>query len=386
MTPHAARRAVSAVFFVNGSALGGWAAHIADAKAMLGLTDRGLGLALLASAVGAITTMPAAGPMVHRFGSRQLSIYGGFLLCAIIPFLFQAHSLAAFVAILYCVGVVNGQMDVGMNAHSMAVQDRFDRPMISAVHGWWSVGGFVGGGGAALAARSGVSPFWHLATASLVLAIVLAVSGRHLLAAHVDKADEEGAKLALPRGPLWLIGILTMLSLISEGALWDWCGVYLRDALKAEPWLGALGFGLASLAMATARFLGDGWNHRLGPRRLLVLSTFATTGGLLVAVNLPTAPLAIAGFVFAGLGLANLVPLLFRAASQVSGISASFGLAAVTTCGYTGFLAGPPIVGLIAQERSLSFALGCAACACLAVAVSVKKVIRDEPASATDVP
>lgn len=378
MSVHAARRAVSAVFFVNGAALGGWAAHIADAKLMLGLTDRGLGLALLASSLGALTTMPLAGPLVHRFGSRQTAIYGGFALCAIVPFLFVAPALPVFVAILYLVGVANGQMDVGMNAHSMAVQDRVDRPILSAVHGWFSVGGFAGGAGASLAAWTGASPLFHLTTASILLAMVLVVCARHLLSAEVDKNDS-GGHLAWPKGPLWLIGILILFAFVSEGAMWDWSAVYLRNSLKADPWVGALGFGLASLAMAVGRFLGDGWTHRLGRPRLMLISSLAAGVGLLLAVNLPTPPLSILGFAITGLALANIVPILFRAASQVPGISASYGLAAVATCGYTGFLGGPPIVGLIAQERSLAFALGAAAVLCLVIALATRAVVKDEP-------
>ncbi|MGV3617775.1 MAG: MFS transporter [Fimbriimonas sp.] len=377
MSPHAARRAVSAVFFANGAALGGWAAHIPDAKVMLGLTDRGLGLALLASAAGAISTMPLAGPLVHRFGSRRLAFFGGIALCAVVPLLFLAPSLPAFVAILYLVGVSNGQMDVGMNAHSMAVQDRIDRPILSAIHGWFSVGGFAGGAGASFAAWLGIAPIFHLASASLVLAMLLIVSRRHLLPADVDKA-EEGAKLALPRGRLWLLGIFITFAFVSEGAAWDWSAVYLRDVLRTEAWIGALGFGLFSLAMAVGRFLGDDWTHRLGRRRLFLISALASGVGLLLAVNVPTPALAVAGFAVAGMAMANLVPIMFRAAAQVPGVSASFGLAAVTTCGYTGFLGGPPVVGLIAQARSLAFAMGAAAILCLIIAVSTNKVVPEE--------
>jgi len=374
--PHAARRAISAVFFVDGAALGGWVPHITDVKNSLGLDERTLGLALLASAAGAVTTMPLAGPLIHRFGSRNTSLLGGLALCAVLPFLLLAPSLPLFVFMLFLVGISNGQMDVGMNAHSMAVQDRFPRPMISAVHGWFSVGGFAGGAGAALAARFGVHPAVHLAIASALLVVVLIVAVRHLLSADVDK-DAEGPRLALPRGTLLLLGILVMFAFVSEGAMWDWAAVYLRESLKSGAALGALGFGLGSLAMAFGRFFGDAWIHRFGPRRVLVLSALLSGGGLLLAVNLGSVPLAIAGFAIAGLGLANLVPVIFRAASQVPGVSAAFGLAAVTTCGYTGFLGGPPIVGLIAHERSLGFALGCSAVLCLVIAAA-SRVVADE--------
>ncbi|RYD69573.1 MAG: MFS transporter, partial [Sphingobacteriales bacterium] len=42
----------------------------------------------------------------------------------------------------------------------------------------------------------------------------------------------------------------------------------------------------------------------------------------------------------------------------------------ITTMGYTGMLAGPALLGFIAQHASLSIALGCLAVLLLVVAVS----------------
>jgi fucose permease len=206
---------------------------------------------------------------------------------------------------------------------------------------------------------------------------ILVVCRRHLLGNEVDQ-NEEGGKFVLPKGRLWLLGLLVMFAFVSEGAVWDWSAVYLRDVLDTPAWQGALGFGLASLAMAAGRFLGDGWTHRFGRRRLVLFSALASGLGILVAVTLPTAPLAIAGFALAGVGLANIVPILFRAAAQVPGVSAGYGLAAVTTCGYSGFLGGPPLVGLVAHERTLGFALGAVAVLCLLIALGTRAAVAVE--------
>lgn len=387
--PVAARRAVSAVFFVDGAALGGWVAHIPDAKASMGLSDRVLGLALLASAIGAVTTMPFAGTMIRRLGSRNLSLLSGLLLCLVLPFLLVAETVPVFVVFHFLVGVFNGQLDVAMNTHSMAVQDRYSRPIISAVHGWFSVGGFAGAFGAAVGAWVGVSPVLHMSVASLGLAALLIWQCRDLLPTETDQGSadqsQNAPKIALPKGPLLILGFLVMFSFMAEGAMWDWSSVYLRDVLKSSEAVGSLGFGFGSLMMAAGRFWGDHWIHLYGPKRVLFVSAILSGGGLLLAVGSVVVPMvttgspqilaAIFGFGLMGLGLANLVPILFRAASQVPGILPGFGLAAVTTVGYTAFLGGPPLIGIVADATTLDFALGTIAVLCLMIAIIGRRVV-----------
>lgn len=367
-----ARRAVSAVFFVDGAALGGYVAHLADIQARLHLSNGQLGRSLLFSALGAVTTMPFAGPLIHRFGSRSVFSLSAVLLLIVLPFLMVAPSVVLICLTLYFVGVTNGQTDVGMNTHSMAVQDRVPRPILSAVHGWFSVGGFAGGFGAAAAARAGLSPLAHMVIASALLGGVLLAAYPALLPADVDR-NAEGPRFAPPTRALVLLAILTPLSFVSEGAVWDWTSVYLRRSLEAPPWLGALGFSLASLAMAGGRFFGDAWTHRFGYRRTLLWSALLTGGGLVLAVTMPTPWLAVLGFAITGVGLANQVPILFRAAAQVPGVSAGAGLAAITTCGYAAFLGGPPLVGFVADLRGLAFALGLIAVACFLIALASRR-------------
>lgn len=311
--------------------------------------------------------MPFAGIAVHRFGSRVTALIAGILLCAVLSVLLLTPSLPAFVGVLFLVGVFNGQFDVGMNSHSVAVQHRFERPILSAVHGWFSVGGFAGGASAALAAQIGMGDSVHLAIMSAVLAATILLVFGELLPATVD-ADAEGVRFALPVGPLAMLGVMALCSFLGEGAIWDWAAVYLRTVLQSGAALGALGFGLFSFGMAGGRFIGDRLVHTLGPRVVISSSAALAAGGLVVALTLRQPWAAIAGL-GVGAGLANIVPILFRAAGSIPGIPAATGLAAVTTCGYTGFLFGPAAIGFVAQARSLGFALGGVAALCLLVAV-----------------
>lgn len=368
-----ARLAVSAVFFCDGAALGGYLAHLPDFQNRLHLSNGALGKCLLFSALGAVTTMPLCGTLIHRFGSRWVALVGGIGLLIATVLITLAPSIPLFCASFFLIGVTNGQTDVGMNSHSMAVQDRFDRPILSAIHGWFSIGGFAGAAGAGLAGRFAATPFQHELTASLVLLPVLLLGVLGMLPASADK-DAEGACFVLPSVRVLALGVLVMFAMMNEGAVWDWCSVYLRQALHSSPEVGSFGFALASFAMASGRFLGDAVVHRFGYRHVLLASSLLTFAGVLLAVGSGMIALSITGFVLAGVGLANLVPILFRAAARIPGVSASQGLSAVTTCGYTAFLAGPPLIGFIADWRGLSFALGLISIFSLVIAQSSRRV------------
>lgn len=227
----------------------------------------------------------------------------------------------------------------------------------------------------ALASAVGLPPVVHLAAASAVLAVVLVVAARFLLPADVDR-NAEGPKFAWPKGVLLAIGVLVTLAFVGEGGAWDWAAIYLRNSLHTPQALAGLGFGLFSFAMASCRFVGDGFIHRFGHRRVLGASGCLAGLGFLCAVSLPSPWLSIAGFAVVGLGLANAVPILFKAAGSVPGFAVGPSLAAVTTCGYSGFLVGPPVVGAIADWRSLAFSLALIGLLCLVVGIAGPLALR----------
>jgi len=368
------RIAVSALFFVDGAALGSWAPHIATVKENLHLDTAVLGSSLLASAVGAVTTMPFAGHFIHRYGSRVSAPVAAYLLCAMLPLVVLAPSVPVLVGMLFFLGIFNGHLDVAMNAHSVAVETVYKRPILSGVHGWFSIGGFAGGAGAALASRLGVGALGHMIAAGAILAgTTFAVRGS-LLPAEADQ-DAEGPSFAIPHGILLSLGLLVACAFIAEGGLWDWAAVYLRTVLKQNETIGAFGFSMFSFGMAAGRFGGDWATHRLGNRGMLIASGATSVLGIAAALASPVPEVAITGFALAGLGLANMVPIIFRAAGRV-GSSAGVGLAAVTTCGYGGFLLGPPMIGFVGRACGLSFALGLLAVLCTLVAVVGPSVVR----------
>ena len=362
-----ARRATAWVFFANGAALGSWVPHIPDAKQALGLSDGLLGMALLGMAAGSLVGLPLSGLLTARFGSRRTTTAAIIALLLAIPLPLLASSLVVFAVALVLLGIANGAVDVAMNTQATAIEERVGRAIMSGFHGFFSAGGLAGATAAGLAMQAGIGPVAHLTASVALLLLVTLRAVRFLL--PTASAAAQTAIFRLPRGPLVALGVFAFCSLLAEGAMGDWAAVYPREDLATGAGYAALGFAGFSLAMAAGRFLGDRVVRRYGRPAVLCagagIAAILLTAGLLVGE--PWA--AVGGFAGVGLGLANAVPILFSAAGKISGIRHELAIAAVSTAGYCGFLAGPPVIGLIAERLGLAAGLGLVALALAIVAL-----------------
>jgi MFS family permease len=209
---------------------------------------------------------------------------------------------------------------------------------------------------------------------------------RWLLPGRVDVGDA-GFHFVPPRRAALGFGALAFLVLMSEGAALDWSAAWLRRDLGASPSMAAMAFAGFSAAMAAGRFAGDRLRRRWGAVPLFRGSALLAAGGLALAVLLATPLTAVLGFACAGLGLSNAVPVLFGAAGRLPDTQPGAGIAATATIGYLGFLAGPPMIGFVAQVTSLGAALGLLVLACGLVAAFAPLVrIADENAVAAAAP
>ena len=363
-----ARLAVATLFFVNGAVLASWLPHIPAVKARLTSGDGQLGLVLLAMAAGAVVALPTAGWLIGLVGSRVLSSAAALALCVAMPLPVLSASLPALVAALALLGACNGLLDVSMNAQAAEVEQRVGRPIMSSFHALFSLGGVAGAllAGAAMALRVGDVAHVGLSAAVGLAAVSLAVPW---LVPSGPARSPTGLTLARPSGALVALGILALLGLLAEGAMGDWSAVYLRDTVGASSSVAAVGFAAFSLAMAAGRLAGDALVGRLGPRRVVRGSSVVAAGGLAAALLLGQAAIGVAGCALVGFGIANVIPVLFSTASRVPGVRSGQALAAVATMGYLGFLAGPPLIGLVSEAAGLAAGLGLVSGACAFVAV-----------------
>jgi predicted MFS family arabinose efflux permease len=348
------RWATFGAFFLNGAMIGTWVGQIPFVQDRLDVSKATIGLSLLCMATGALIAMPLTGQILDRRSSAVVTRVAALLYLPLLSLVLNAPSPVLLGLALVVFGAANGSMDVAMNAHGVAVERQFGKPIMSSLHAGWSFGGLAGSGGVALAIGLGIDPRIEGAVASGVLWLMALVITARLGSASAH-SEHGSSGFALPSRGVVLIGALCFLVMVTEGAMGDWSGIYLKHDLGASGAAAATGFAGFSLGMALARITGDELNRRWGAGRLLsggmALVTVALAGVLLIGDPV----VAVIGFALIGVGIANAVPLLFSAAGRVPPSGPS--LAAVFTVGYTGFIVGPPLIGVLADAISLPAAL-----------------------------
>ena len=358
-----ARFAVLTIFFVNGATIASWVPHIPLVQEKLGLSEGLLGLALLGVALGAVFSLTLSGWLIARFGSRLVTGVSTVAFCLSLPPLVLASSFTTLVLALIFFGLFNGAMDVAMNTQAVEVEKRYDKPIMSSFHGFFSLGGLFGAGVGGLILEGGVSPVVHTIGASLLFLTAGVFALRHLLPKREEVSSADGPAFVLPKGSLLGLGLLAFVVFVGEGAMADWSAVYLRNVLGTSTGLAAAGFAAFSLMMAVGRLTGDVVVGRLGPARTVRFGSLVAGAGLGLSLLIGQPLAAIVGFGCVGLGLANLVPVFFSAAGRTPGVAPGTGIAAVATLGYLGWLAGPPLIGFAAEVVTLAGALGLVAVA-----------------------
>jgi predicted MFS family arabinose efflux permease len=377
------RAATFLVFGVNGAMIGTWVAHIPWLQDHLGVSKATLGLCLLCMAAGAVVAMPLTGLILDRLPSASVARWSTLVFCLMLPLPLLATSPLMLAPILFVFGASNGAMDVAMNAHGVAIQEKLERPVMSSFHGGWSVGGFVAAGVVAIAAAAGLDPRAESLIVGVCLWLLSLWITRRL--GTMSSHSSAGHGFALPTRPVLLIGGLCFLVMLAEGAIGDWSGIYLKHNTGASTAAAAVAFTGFSLGMAIARLGGDFVNTRIGAGRLLRFGTalvaLALGAALLVGHTVP----AVVGFILCGLGIANAVPLLFSAAGRIDPPGPS--LAAAFTLGYTGFIVGPPVIGVLSDQTALPQTLALLILALLAVTVLGGKAVgrsHERPSAAAE--
>lgn len=343
------RWAVAAVFLVNGFLIGSWAPQIPVTRDRLEISEFSLGLLILGFGLGALVAMPACGYLIGRIGSRAtVKLFGlastfGLLVVALAP------GIGTAAAALVLLGALIGGTDVAMNANAVEVEKQMRRAIMSSSHGFWSVGGFIGGGagGAVIQATD------HRVHAVIVTAIALVamLAAVRFMVTEPQPESHAPHRFSLPRNPVvYLVGLIALFSMIPEGAVLDWAAIYLREERGADLATAGLGFAAFSATMAVMRFVGDKVRNRFGAVRTLRVSSLVAAAGMLVA-GFSTEPwIAIAAFGFAGLGIANMVPIAFSAAGNQPGSSSGASLSTVTLMGYSGILVAPSAIGFVGER------------------------------------
>ena len=349
-----ARWAVAAMFLANGFVMGAWAPQIPLLMPRHNVTESALGLLILVLGLGAVSAMLFAGRLISLYGGRRVLSLFSLALIPVLPMVVFSPNLWALALFMAVFGAMAGCMDVAMNAQAVVIERRLDSAIMSSSHGFWSLGGFIGGSAGAWVIAHWASEVQSILTAGIVAAIVLAAMPFLLADAPQAVAAETTAapktKLFPKDFHLWLLGFLALASMVPEGAILDWAAIYMQKELGSDVFVSGLGFAFFAGAMALMRFLGDTVRNRFGAVRTLRISGWMGAAGMMGGAVAMSDWVVIVSFFVAGLGIANMVPILFSAAGNHPRVPSASAISIVTMVGYCGILVAPSTIGFVAEH------------------------------------
>ncbi|SMG50738.1 MFS transporter [Paraburkholderia susongensis] len=370
------RIATIGVFLANGFGIGAWAVEVPRIKEGLSLGDASLGIALFCFALGAIVAMPLAGQLAPRFGSGRATALLGAAFAIALPLPALAPGMATLCIVLFVLGASNGALDVSMNGHASAIETQWRAPIMSSFHAAWSAGGLLGAATGAMLQKNGVGVIGGLLAPDIFIALLIVFTAVLALRDVGPRAHAASSGFAWPEGGVMKLAMLAFLCMLVEGAVADWSAVYLRSALNQEASVAAIGYSAFAFSMAACRIAGDASVRRFGSSKVVALGGLIALAGLALVLSLPTVLTACVGFAMVGVGLANIVPVIFSAAGRSSPMPA-VGVSMAATAGYAGFLIGPPLIGLGAGWLGLRVALCVLVMATLIVSLLGGKAVRN---------
>ena len=367
-SPTAAIWATRVVFAGNGGLFATWASRIPAVRDRLDADPRGLGFALLFTAVGSLLAMPLSSRFIAWIGERRVIAVCVTTCVLAYPALGLAPNLVVLAAILLVVGAGTGVWDVAMNVAANAVEEQAGRTLMPGFHAWWSLGTVAGAAGGALAARADLAPVTHFGIACLIVAVAAAVMIRHLPNAHestsMGTATSEGEHHVPARAGIPMIrdvrllglGVMCFFAAWAEGAANDWLALMLHDDRDATAAAAAAGFAVFATAMTIGRVAGNKIVNTWGRVPVLRVGAIVATVGVVLLLSVPVLGVGYAGALLWGLGIAIAFPLAMSAAGETPGRGPA-AIAMVATIAYSGFLVGPPLIGTIARATGLDSAL-----------------------------
>jgi predicted MFS family arabinose efflux permease len=367
------RWASRAQFFSSGFIFATWGVHVPTVKAHYGIDEAQLGLAMLAAGAGAMFGLTSAGRWIGRHGARRMAAICGCIYALLLAGLIAMPGYFALLALLAAFGLVTSVFDVAINTEAAQLELEGGKPLMSGMHGMFSLGGMAGAASGSAALAAGLGAQAHLLWVAVAMMAAVAVASTRMLppvAAAGEAAGSHGFRL--PRGTLAVLGVLAALGLIAEGAIYDWSVLYMQQELHSPQQQAALAYASFSAAMAAARFGGDALRARFSPAALLLGSGLLAAAAMTLVLLTHLPWVALLGFAGVGVGFANVVPILFGASARVPGVEPASGIAAVSAVAYLGFMAGPAVIGLLARASSLTAALYVVVVFAVALAASAR--------------
>ena len=351
------RIAVALVYFSMGLCFSSWASRIPDIKTALHLNDALFGRILFALPVGQFLMMPFSGKLVTRFGSHRVLLFAlpAYTICLSNVGLVQAGWQLAIALFLF--GLTGNMCNISINTQGIGAERLYERPIMASFHGGWSLAGFTGALIGLAMINLKVPPYWHFVTVILIVWTIVWVNYPFLVRNKpvISSGETPRKFFNKPDSVLLQLGIIGFCSMASEGAMFDWSGIYFKDVVQAPHSLIILGYTSFMIMMATGRFVADYFIMKIGRKRLLQICGTMISTGLFTAVIFPYLIPCTVAFMLVGLGVSSIVPTVYSAAGRHGKVPAGIALATVSSVSFLGFLMGPPLIGYISAAAGLRY-------------------------------
>jgi MFS family permease len=362
--------ALAMLFLVDGVGFGTWAAHVPVFKQLLHLENGSLTFVLVSLIVGAIITTPVTGQLIVHYGSRRVVRVAAVFYVLMVVLLAQASNLLPLILFAGLYGAAKGAFDVAVNAQAITVEKQYGLPIMSFFQGCWSAGGLLGAGAASIMLQHGGTARNDLSLTAGILTLCTLWAIRSLIGemGRETAKPRSRTKLMWPDATLLRLAALAFFGLMAEGAIGDWASVYLHSNVGVTLSLAAAGYAAYAIAMAAGRFSGDWLAQRFSGKNILHASGLLITIGISCVLLIPSWWPSVGGLMLTGIGIANIVPVIWGAAGRDTRMGAGPAISTVTTIGYCGFLTGPPVIGSLAVVVGLRTAMAVIALAGIVIA------------------
>jgi MFS family permease len=360
--------AVTLLFAVNGTMLGGYGASLPSVRDKLGIDATGIAILLFCAGAAAITSMQIGGRLADAIGARTVTLAAvPVVIAGVLTFGLAPNYPVAVVAGML-VGFGNGAMDVAMNAIGVQVEAARGRPIMSFFHAFFSIGNFLGAGtvlllAAVLGLRSGAIVLPLMITLSVVGLAAFAVLVKITPRAAVVPHRVDGVRTPIPRAA-WVLGAMALAFGLSEGTAVDWSSLHVTDVAQVDPTTGSLGLVAVSASMTVIRLLGDRLVSRFGRRNVVRFGGACAALGYFMVTLVSSLPLLVAGWALVGFGVGMIAPQVYAVAGHLGGGRV---LAVVVTFGYAAFLLGPAVIGFLVKQLGIHHAMAVPAVLCIGI-------------------
>ncbi len=346
-------------FALYSIAMGSIFPRMPDIKKAMGVEEGLLGLALIGAPIGTLFALSFASPFIEKIGFRKMLLSG--IPAAALFFAMAAFSSTPLVFFLLLIpaGIAIGCIEIVINVEADRIEASLQRRIMNRAHSFWSFGFFIAGMTGATFAHFGVPVKWHLVFVFLCIALITFYCLRDFSPAAVRaEAEQPASGLAIPTRPIMILVLITLPAMLMEGAGIDWSAIYMDTIFSSSAFIAGCAVAVVTLSQGITRYFADSFVEKYSPIAVGRVLLLCMAAGILLVLFPVSAAISLIGFGILGIGTSVLFPLAMSAAAQRTDRPATVNVAALAQISFLTFLAGPPILGFVAEHWGLQWVYG----------------------------